>query len=483
MKALITAGLLCMSTLAFAQNRTSGGCGTITPQSELDKIYDFVQHNPDAYANKTAGVMDSIPLSIHIIGTDAGGGYYPLNNLFPVLCQLNERFAPVNFHFYVKWPINYHNSSDYYIHDFWGGGMMMNQYNVANAVNVYFVQDPAGNCGYYTYGQDAVAIGKNCAGSNSTTLTHELGHYFSLPHTFSGWENGNTPGNPEVVRRSGPGTNCNSTGDGFCDTDADYISDRWNCPAPVGKTDPYGDLYRLDSSMYMSYSSDKCQSRFSVQQIAKMQNNLHVNRLSFSGAVNPKPQKLDTARILYPADTMYANVKKATWRKVPGADYYYVRVTLQSAPSYIVQSTLTRDTSMPITYNIVDGGMYLLDVAPLNAHNVCMEYSKLTPFIFADKYKNLSVPAAGTAEAQLKVYPNPVAQGSELQLNFQTLPIGSYSISLISISGQELASQQFFNSASNGTTILKTQSLADGIYFLRWKGEAGQGAVRLRIGQ
>ena len=271
MRALFTIVLLVLGGQASAQNNNTGGCGTSTPQSEVDKIYDFVQHNPAAYSKTTAGTIDSIPLSIHIVGTDAGAGYYPLSNLFPVLCKLNNHFAPVNFHFYIKWPIDYINKTTYYQHDFWRGNTMMQQYNVGDAANVYFVQDPAGNCGYYTYGADAVAIGKNCAGPNSTTLTHELGHYFSLPHTFYGWENGNTPSNPEAVRRSGPGTNCNGAGDGFCDTDADYYSSRWGCPGPVNKTDNYGDYYHLDSSMFMSYSTDNCQSRFSNQQAAAMQ--------------------------------------------------------------------------------------------------------------------------------------------------------------------------------------------------------------------
>jgi hypothetical protein len=483
MKAIITAALLSMSTLAGAQISNPGGCGTLTPQSEVDKIYDFVQHNPDAYANKTAaGVIDSIPLSIHIVGTDGGGGYYSLNNLFPVICQLNQRFASANFHFYIKWPITYINNSAYYAHDYSNGSTMMYQNNVNNSVNVYFVQDPAGNCGYYTYGADAVAIGKGCAGTNSTTLTHELGHYFSLPHTFYGWEHGNTPSNPELVRRSGTGTNCNSAGDGFCDTYADYYSARWNCPGPVNKTDPYGDLYHLDSSMYMSYSSDACQSRFSAQQIARMQNNLHASRQSFAGAVNPKPQALSAAKLTYPLDTMYNNVQKAKWARVPGADYYYVRLTLQAAPSLILQNALTKDTFLNITTSMADGGEYVIDVVPVNAHDVCLQYSAPKPFIYADKYKNLGVEVVG-AGAQVAAYPNPLKSGSDLQVNLKALPTGNYNLSLISVNGQVVGSQDIFYSGSNSAISLKTQNCADGIYFLRWKGTEGQGVIRLRIGQ
>jgi hypothetical protein len=481
MKALFIALFILSGYGAVAQVNT-GGCGTVTPQSEVEKIYDFVQHNPATYAKTTAGILDSIPLSIHIVGNDAGGGYYQLSELFPLICQLNTRYAPVNFHFYIQWPIEYINSSAYYAHDFGVGGTMMYQHNVANTANVYFVQDPAGNCGYYSYYGDAVAIGKNCAGNNSTTLTHELGHYFSLPHTFNGWENGNVPSNPEAVRRSGAGTNCNSAGDGFCDTYADYISTRWSCPGPVNKTDIYGDPYHLDSSMYMSYSADPCQSRFSPQQIARMQYNLHSSRQSFTGAINPRPVALDSARVIYPFDTLFANGKKATWHRVPGADYYYVRLSYPLAPGLALQGTLTKDTFMNITYNFDDGDVFLLDVQPVNAHDVCLGHGITKSFTYADRYGNLGLGNAAAQPGVLKVYPNPVKAGGELRVSFGSLPTGNYSLSLSSVAGQQVLRQDYFWSGGNGELKLGTRDLSEGIYFLRWASAAGEGVVRVKVG-
>lgn len=466
---------------ALAQGNT-GGCGTITPQSELEKIYDFVQHNPAAYAKTAAGAVDSVPLSIHIVGNDGGSGYYQLSDLFPLICQLNVRYTPLNFHFYIKWPIEYINSTQYYVHDFNSGQSMMAQHNVPNAANVYFVQDPAGNCGYYSYYGDAVAIGKNCAGNNSTTLTHELGHYFSLPHTFSGWENGNTPFNPEAVRRSGPGTNCSSAGDGFCDTYADYISTRWSCPGPVNKTDVYGDPYHLDSSNYMSYSADPCQSRFSAQQISRVQYNLHNTRQSYPGAVNPRPQAMDSARIIYPFDTLFANGKKATWQRVAGADYYYVRIAYPLAPTMALQTTLTKDTFVNITYNFDDGDVFLLDVQPVNAHDVCLGRGVAKSFTYANKYANLGLNNVSALPGALKVYPNPVGVGQELRLSFLMLPAGSYTLSLSSVTGQEVLKQTYSWTGGNSELKLSTAGLSDGVYFLRWVSEKGEGVVRVKVG-
>ncbi len=212
---------------AFAQTSLNElGCATVTTKAEMDRLAAYLAAEGSF---KTTGLNDTVPLSIHIVGNDAGAGRYSLDNLFKVICNLNSHFEPAGFYFYIKWPINYIDNSSYYEHTYWDGYQMMNQHNVTNSVNVYFVGDPNGACGYYAYGPDAVAIKNSCAGANSTTLTHELGHFFGLPHTFSGWENGNTPWNPELVTR-GAFSNCNLTGDYFCDTDADYIANRWQCP-------------------------------------------------------------------------------------------------------------------------------------------------------------------------------------------------------------------------------------------------------------
>ena len=227
-KVLIFA-LLLFYTPLFSQSST---CGTEMPENMMNWLKAYKQQ-PINSANKIA--QDGpifIPLAIHIVGTDEGGGYYKVQDLMEALCHLNEQYEPVGFFFYIFGEINYINNSDVYEHtSSWSISGTIQQNNVSGAANLYFVQDPAGNCGYFSGGLDFIMLRKSCSGPNNSTIAHELGHYFSLPHTFYGWE-GRDPYNDAARFQDERvnGSNCNFAGDYFCDTPADYISDRWSCP-------------------------------------------------------------------------------------------------------------------------------------------------------------------------------------------------------------------------------------------------------------
>ncbi len=61
-----------------------------------------------------------------------------------------------------------------------------------NALNVFTNGSAGGGvAGYYSRRGDYVFILNSYANGGSTTITHELGHFFTLPHTFYGWEGTN----------------------------------------------------------------------------------------------------------------------------------------------------------------------------------------------------------------------------------------------------------------------------------------------------
>ncbi len=475
MKKFITALVACVGfvSVAYAQSISENGCGTITTAEEQQRVYDFVAQGMPA-AKGTAG-MDSIPLSIHIVGKTNGTGYYDLDKLFPLICNLNTHFAPANFYFYIAWPITYINNDNYYQHDYSSGSQMMYANNVANTVNVYFVQDPAGNCGYFTHGADAVAIGKNCAAVNSTTLTHELGHYFGLPHTFSGWESGTSP-NPERVTRTGIGANCNNAGDGFCDTDADYLSYRWNCPySGPALTDPLGVTVNPDPSFYMSYATDACTNRFSAQQIAFMQYNLYNKRPNLLAQSSAPYSAMDTPKIAYPSPMMYANDQTIRWNRVPGAQYYFVKLSTQSLPSLYREKWLTADTFVHITTEMYNNVGYYAYVTPLSNKNVCSDKTSQEPFTYTSALAVTDV----LPDASVQIVPNPAAD----YVTISTDPSfkGNYSVTVMNMAGQIVKQQETGFQTSGNAVTFPTTDLSNGIYTVKISGEKGTLVKKLVI--
>lgn len=98
-----------------------------------------------------------------------------------------------------------------------------------------------------SYGRDA-PIGPPY--DQGRTLTHEVGHYLGMEHTFSGGCGTATP----------PG--CYTSGDLICDTNAE--SNPTFSPCQVGDKSTCGSVDPSDN--YMDYSDDLCMMKFTAEQ-------------------------------------------------------------------------------------------------------------------------------------------------------------------------------------------------------------------------
>ena len=238
--ALVTLGF---SFGAIAQ--TGEWCGTEMSEAQIEWLKNHVQENKGKPMYRTITDTHMIPVVLHVVRRTDGTGGPSVADVTTEICNMNENYLDsVGFYFYVR-EIEFIDNNDFYDHtlaDF----ILMASYYHNNVVNIYFVPpDPANSlCGYFTPGQDAVIIYSNCmTAGNSATTTHEVGHYFSLPHPHFGWEGteaGNWTSAPPLAQRESivkdsahPCFNCDQTADFFCDTDADYNlgNTRWACGA------------------------------------------------------------------------------------------------------------------------------------------------------------------------------------------------------------------------------------------------------------
>lgn len=117
------------------------------------------------------------------------------------------------------------------------------------------------------------AFGRDATGGppydQGRTLTHEVGHYLGLEHTFTGGCASSSP------------PSCYSSGDLICDT-APEASPNFGCPggaASCGTPDPIEN--------YMDYSDDTCMDRFTNEQSHRMRCSLLSYRADLYAVANP----------------------------------------------------------------------------------------------------------------------------------------------------------------------------------------------------
>lgn len=104
----------------------------------------------------------------------------------------------------------------------------------------------------------AFGRGSGCAGfvprspyNLGRTLTHELGHFFNLNHTFAGCSN----------------SNCNTQGDRVCDTPPSNAPS-YGCPAAGAVSQCNGE--NALTVNYMDYTNDACMYMFTAGQATRM---------------------------------------------------------------------------------------------------------------------------------------------------------------------------------------------------------------------
>jgi hypothetical protein len=168
----------------------------------------------------------------------------------------------------------------------------------ANYINIV-VRYADGNLGYsplagvpnsgHTVVIDTAAFGSGsgCTGyvpgapyNLGRTLTHELGHFFNLNHTFDGC-----------------GTNCNTTGDRVCDTPP-LSAPTFSCPS-AGDTFGCSGVTALTMN-YMDYTDDACMYMFTLGQENRMRTRYNTIASQLTTTALANESFLESKFSLYP---------------------------------------------------------------------------------------------------------------------------------------------------------------------------------------
>ncbi len=436
-----------------------------------------------------------IPLVIHLVGNSQGQGFASPSNVLSMVCRLNDDFAPYNLQFYIKDSLRYVMDDIIYADAYDSVSIdRMILLKDTTAANV-FVNAAAGGgvAGYYSRRGDFVFMLNGYAVGSSTTFTHEMGHFFTLPHTFFGWENidarqlySSTPApdsvgtgwrrrEVEYVDRSGPLVNCYDAADGFCDTDADYISQRAACPLSGTALDPSGTPIAPNPVLYMSYFLDNCMTTFTAEQNVAMISDV-INRtwtsfpapnnsaLSSQNTIPLHPQEgelvsLLNANIRLEWDTTGASAANG-W--VVRLERIFFNVPVATVLFKIVQGQ--NYIEVPST-DLMPNTLYRWQVMPYSNAYTCAPFSNVFSF-----ETNADAPVATIGSrsisdfAQLQLMPNPV-QGRQASLRLYSEELLRGTIRLYDLSGRVLSEIDLSNGILGEERYqLDLKGLSSGLY-------------------
>ena len=458
----------------------------------------------DAYqSGKIAPVPKSlelqyVPVHLTLLGDDDGVGYADPLTVLQSFELLNEDFAKINVRFYIDNDIDYLNSTLYYDHDFNGGRDLLRQYNRQNTVNSYVVGGAAGACGYYTRGSnvndgsDGIVLDIDCINGIDRTWSHEVGHFFSLPHTFYGWESKEDIANVDAFDKPAPatlnlggqtvqvekvdGSNCETAADRFCDTKPDYLPERWRCDEfgyyPDSLLDPDSTRFAVSASNIMSYAYDGCVEEFSPEQITAMNTNLAGRAgLGTTDVPDFAPAAAEDVDLLSPTynETVdYSNVVELVWNAVPNADFYLVQLNRSfDFDGAVTFSFFTSDTSAVIRDILDPDRRYFWRVRPVNRYDVSGDFSATGQFRNGSTALSTATIDPGL-DAAIRVNPNPVAGGAELLVQGAELGRGTARLQLFNAAGSEVYRREGLSVTDQLTVSVPTTGLAAGIYFLHF---------------
>lgn len=426
-------------SLVFSFNILGQGhfCGTRDVDGSMMSRLD----DNKLYSKKTKHLRDDlnwifIPLQFHIVTLGDGTGGVDETKILDELCTINKNYAPHKMKFYIAADFNYVKSTNVYNDP----GSSISEAKIKSvksktAVNIFLVNDIAEGSGagqvlgYFSPILDVLVIRKSQIGINAQTVSHELGHFFSLAHPFYGWEGDPyveaTHGNPVKIQKIKWGnteflielvdrSNCNTAADKLCDTPADYnfglLDPEQDCKLNGPILDYNKDTINTMVNNYMSYFFNCGKYQFTPMQVAAMRADYnHALRAYIRTGVIPDTSYIDpgTFTVIYPennAVTATFNDVTLDWEDMVGAKKYVVFIYPSTNPSNI-KKYFVNESQLNLT-DLEKNKRYFWSVKPYNEGNTCAAKSS-SNISFRTGQFGVGIEEILNNEEDFSVFPNP----------------------------------------------------------------------------
>ena len=479
-------------TAAFVKERLMRNRASMTNEQVIDLM------------NKRS--ITYIPVSFHSISNSSGEGAANEKEIFDFLCGLNALYLDQNIQFFIFNQINFRVSDDIDTDaSSTASANTMDNWRIPGSVNIYIGRSSNNaTSSWYSY-SDYIFLLKSMMSPEAKTEAHEIGHFFTLPHTFYGWEGINVESDyggqsvpssigggwsqfqPEASARTGGQANCSNAADGFCDTEADYYSSRKTCPYVPTVLDPYGDSINPDETNLMSYALDACVYSFSNEQKTA----IAIDVAQRFWATNTPNGTVDLSQEAASTPVSPLNLGqlgpvsdptlRLDWSSVNGAAWYYLEVYNTIVPGIWIE-----DVTDPVfkgylfssnsfydlpTNDLQVGKYYAWRVTPLSNYSTCAVPSPFYKFqatTLSTDLKDLPI----EQQASFDLIQNPVNQD---QMNFKIYLSNSMDIrfTLYSMNGVELINLQQSFYQGESMLQLPASDLTNGHYIAVLRTENG----------
>lgn len=494
--------LIALQTATFAQTYRPV-CGT--SQEDLGIISQRLQQHLADIRNNPATLEERtikyVPITFHLVAKSDGTGRITEKDVYDQLCALNEDYADMEIQFYIK-KLNYINNTTVFQAHANAFGFMQFQRDLGS-INIWVVEDatPAGDglgttLGYYTASFDWLVVRKDEINDDSSTLPHEIGHYFSLDHPFNGWDfepydpalHGTpapaiSPGGVATERQDG--SNCATAGDFLCDTAPDYnLGFGWaNCNYTGGAKDPAGVNINPDEKLFMGYflNCPREDYYFSEQQKQVMQQDLagrltlssgNIRRVVLGTNINTTVIN-ETPQLVSPIDSSVTsgyNAVTLVWNGVTGADSYLLQVSRLSNFSIITYQDLVYGTSKVVN-DLQADKIHFWRVRPQNNYYAC------APFSATEAFKTgVAVSTDQIASVDnWAVMPNPTDGQTDLFVRINANTAFDGRLMLLNATGQVIQQQaaQRFEAGEQNLQI-PVANLQAGVYIVSLQTQEGR---------
>ncbi|HLF62934.1 MAG TPA: zinc-dependent metalloprotease [Saprospiraceae bacterium] len=491
-------------TNVFLHAQITGYCGLTDPQPLMERIREHQKTLAVSPVHARSSEIKYVPITFILVADGNGNGRAREEQGLDQLKKLNADYAPQEILFYIdEWRYKDHTLV-FTDPTHPTSVFQMRLVKDLNAMNLYVTQDcetgaiVGQTLGFYSPPNDWVVMRKDRFNGNLTNaiLSHEAGHFFSLIHTFNGWDctaydedvHGNpvnsiwSPCNGSLRVEFQNGSNCTIAGDLICDTNPDYnFGYGWSVGGdPCAEytpvvMDPNGDVIDVTENNFMGYFLGCDDYFFSPDQQSIIEvDYLSADRAYLRTGYVPVQDPVDNNVVYnYPIngeETATFDKIDLDWEGVPGATDYLVVFDRSPSFTFAPQRQIVQESFLTIEELTPDVNYYWR-VWPFNESQTGAGWGITQNFHtgLASGIETIS------SVNRIDVFPNPVKTDDEINVLLESERSFDAEITLYDMTGEVVwyhSSQRVEAGRETYVSIVVDRVVA-GLYFLKIQSSEG----------